>query len=1065
MIVMSAIVAIPQRFSIPSNDDEFEQMCLELLRPHWSRPGLELFGKRGERQYGIDILDLGGEVPLYAAQCKLKEEHKSLQPAEIHAEVEKAKTFVSPLGKYAILTTGKVSTPSQLAIREINQSHKANGLFEVELFPWEKLCLLLQHYEDVQERFYGGIGVDRAAKMDANILHIKDGVDSLTSKNTSSEIDSKINEARDCITQKDFQVATLLLNRIQRSGQELSARQQFRVLANHGAAALGIGKGDDAARFFLEAVSLQPDDEQGRINEVLAYLLIGDLAASHSKATLLRQQYPASARLAALWVTTSPETVTLAEIEATDINSVLRTDPEVSVALARKGLRSFDFDKASIYANSAVKALPQWAQTHLTVAEIAVGRALHLQSGPIRDAQTSLLHDALNSCSKAVEVARAEKDVSSEVASLVARVNVLLLMNESSDAVRDAEEATALDPDDSRVLLALGQVRLARKQIDEGISLLARAHTINPHFDVAFVYGKALYDRGKEGDLDAALRVFRDLSIQALPIQIRVIIVTQIIQCFAKRSEWPEALSYLDQVSEFLDPVAVKILRGYLAHYRGLRVEAEQYAAEALSALPADAGSDTKEVLARLFGLVGRQAEALPLWQSLFDLDQPSFDAGNLLACAARLHRDDIVLKTCEQLHARGLADWHLLEFEIQYLQKYQIDVAIERLQAFIATHPEHKLAVLRLSMIGVLLDRPDLVRADLEHLPDVNKLPLEYIIPAVHVLRFGAEPAAAVDYSYRFLREHFSDIQAHQALLMSMMPGFDSPDIPPSLDVVAPDSAVCYQEGPTGVMTWVVLEATQPPKSDFEEISLTSPLAEAFIGKRVGDTAIFAKGRMQDRTATILQIVPKQVRRYQDSMMEMQVRFGAASPVESVQFGSPEDPSAEKGLEILIAWAKQRADVVTETIDIYRKVPISLHLLGTRFGQNAYAAIYGLAHDQTQQVKCSLGAPGEHAQALQSLQTAKALVVDLTAIATLRMLGLTKVLSSSKYKFIVSQQTRITLHEMLSRSKVLSVPGATLLYEEGGPQMYPKNAEEEEQWQRADAEICPFCRKQHRVP
>jgi hypothetical protein len=119
-------MAISQRFQIPANDDDFEQMCLELLRRHWSRPRLELFGKRGERQFGIDILDLGGETPLHAAQCKLKEEHKSLPPAEIHEEVDKAKAFVSPLGKYAILTTAKVSTQSQLTIREINQAHKAS---------------------------------------------------------------------------------------------------------------------------------------------------------------------------------------------------------------------------------------------------------------------------------------------------------------------------------------------------------------------------------------------------------------------------------------------------------------------------------------------------------------------------------------------------------------------------------------------------------------------------------------------------------------------------------------------------------------------------------------------------------------------------------------------------------------------------------------------------------------------------------------------------------------------------------------------------------------------------
>ena len=104
-------VPISLRFPIPKNERDFEEMCLQLLRRHWQLPRLELYGKRGERQFGVDILDLSGETPV-AAQCKLKEQGKRLTPAEIRAEVEKAMLFNPPLSKYAILTTGAVSTES-----------------------------------------------------------------------------------------------------------------------------------------------------------------------------------------------------------------------------------------------------------------------------------------------------------------------------------------------------------------------------------------------------------------------------------------------------------------------------------------------------------------------------------------------------------------------------------------------------------------------------------------------------------------------------------------------------------------------------------------------------------------------------------------------------------------------------------------------------------------------------------------------------------------------------------------------------------------------------------------
>ena len=79
----------------------------------------------------------------------------------------------------------------------------------------------------------------------------------------------------------------------------------------------------------------------------------------------------------------------------------------------------------------------------------------------------------------------------------------------------------------------------------------------------------------------------------------------------------------------------------------------------------------------------------------------------------------------------------------------------------------------------------------------------------AVQVMKLGGDPDTAVDYAYRFLRLHFGSVEAHRALAMSMMPGPSSPSYPPTLDVVGPDAAVCYQELTAPELKWVVLEGT----------------------------------------------------------------------------------------------------------------------------------------------------------------------------------------------------------------------------------------------------------------
>src|ERR1044072_1930377 len=130
----------------PPNEDAFEDFCLYLLRRHWNSAQVDRFGHRGEGQHGVDLIDQSGSTPLRAAQCKHHMGLKTLPPAELRAEVEKAKNFPRRLGLYVVLTTAKKSTETDLAVVDINEEHKRTGLFSVELLTWEGIERLLDDY-------------------------------------------------------------------------------------------------------------------------------------------------------------------------------------------------------------------------------------------------------------------------------------------------------------------------------------------------------------------------------------------------------------------------------------------------------------------------------------------------------------------------------------------------------------------------------------------------------------------------------------------------------------------------------------------------------------------------------------------------------------------------------------------------------------------------------------------------------------------------------------------------------------------------------------------------------
>ena len=324
----------PYTLNPPESEVAFEKLCLALLKLHWLRPGLERFAKKGEEQFGVDIFDTLGESPLYGAQCKLKERWKSLEPAEIREEVGKARTFPSKLDHYALLTTGKISGAAQLTVQSINQEHRAAGLFIVELFTWEKITELIRQYPEIEQQFYGGLRAEEVATVTSKLDYIAKLTESVTSASASTEIDALIDEARTRITPREAQLAILLLNRIQRTkGGELSAWHRFRILTNIGAASLLLGKTADAARHFLDAKPLRPDDELAAANEVLAYHLLGQDEETQERSTTAIERFPNSTRLRSLWIQSAPRDKIYDELlEATP--SHLRKDAEVASPFA-----------------------------------------------------------------------------------------------------------------------------------------------------------------------------------------------------------------------------------------------------------------------------------------------------------------------------------------------------------------------------------------------------------------------------------------------------------------------------------------------------------------------------------------------------------------------------------------------------------------------------------------------------------------------------------------------------------------------------------------------------------
>ena len=942
----------PYSINPPESDVVFEELCLELLKRHWSRPGLERFAKKGENQYGVDIFDTLGESPEYAAQCKLKEQWKSLEPGEIRAEVEKAKTFPSKLDHYAILTTGKVSGEAQLTIKAINQEHRKAGLFKVELWTWDKITKLIRQYTEVEQQFYGGLRSEEVAIVNAKLDYIATLTESVSSASATSEIDALIDEARTRITPSEAQIAVMLLNRVQRTkGGELTDWHRFRILTNLGAANLVLGKGEAAARYFLDAVPLRPDDELAVANEVLAYHLLLQDKETRDKAAVAVERFPNSARIRSLWIQSAPPERPYRELlDATPIH--LRKDAEIACALCRRAMAASEHERGIEHAKDAVADKPKWSQTHLLLAQVYFASVV-VSTKPLKvEDRDAALATSLSVADDAISAAEAEGVPYVKAQALALKVDIALIQGRKEDAARFA--SFAADPSDLNGRLAMAQSLFSMGNVDEGIHVLEEGRALSSSAaNVSFMLGQALLNRGTPQDVNRAFEVFSTASIAKLARELVDPITIGAIRALARAERFAEVPNYVVRPEVAASPMLVAAINAFMSIRRGEHDQTGPLLDEAIaSRRPTDTRSAT-DFLARILLEARRPSDALPLLQELFESSGPTFDVSLLLECAQRLGKDKIILDTCQALYNRGVRDWDLQEFESQYLEDYDYQKAISRLQEFIAANPDHHVAQLRLARVAMRYGLSDLAPLSEATLPRPDELPMRHAVAAVRVLQWQGQSALAVDYAYRVLRAHTSEVEANKAYVLSLMTGARPDDIPAAMDEVAVGSAVEYSEKNDAPAGWFVIEDTDKPNNEFEEIAASDEIAKELLGKKVGDRFVLAKSSINTRVGKITQILSKYARRFQAIGDRMELKFPDQTIIRAMHVPPPEKFTVAD-IQPMLDQIKAHSEVHTQLRDIYKTTAITLSMFGEKLGHGACEGLFDLATEEADFVRCA---------------------------------------------------------------------------------------------------------------
>ena len=338
----------------PSDEQAFER-CNEILwRDILKDESFKTYGRRGQRQDGVDLTGIREGAPgqIVGVQCKLKGAGEKLTEDEVRTEVAKALTFTPLLSEYIIVTTApddakldslaldlskSVSKDREINLkvrvlgwgcleREIRRHPRALNAFDPSHTP---------HGDRLEQKMEDQYGKVMAA---LHALGIRPGTQAIhpaaSDTNAHTALERQINDYAD-LASTNPETAIGLLQKLQDALEDDATNLiRFRVASNIAACQFELGEEEIAAQGFIAAYDLDPGNPKAIANKAFGLLLQDDWPSLKAFAETQLLEFPDNATLAAHYIQGSAADTAITD-SLTLVPEAVRGTPEVTEAYVR----------------------------------------------------------------------------------------------------------------------------------------------------------------------------------------------------------------------------------------------------------------------------------------------------------------------------------------------------------------------------------------------------------------------------------------------------------------------------------------------------------------------------------------------------------------------------------------------------------------------------------------------------------------------------------------------------------------------------------------------------------
>jgi tetratricopeptide (TPR) repeat protein len=997
----------------PSNEDDFEKLCLALWKRIWDDPSAQLVGRRGQGQHGVDVVGICAGRGFAGVQCKCKGVSlgKTLTEKELRDEVEKAKGFTPPLVEFTMATTAPRDAGNQEIARTITAEHIALGIFRVSVWSWDDIVVELDHHPDLAKVYLSG-GIPSVPAGGEGVV-LKSGGSTLVDVGyvLLPEHQAEADFAKRLLEQHQVDEASEYLEalkaRIWPGGRPevkarvaaLLAEARHRRQDNRG-----------AASEFFEASRLEQDPIRSHYYRGAGHLLLGEHGKAHSEAREILGLNPASeGGYSLLLQTLSVEEDLRASIAV--MPDVVRGSRAVCYAAGLGALRRGDRELAIEWLERAAEPSDP---EHVEAAGV-FGTALlervgelwpRIAAGETTEEGRSLAVRAAGILEAAWAGIRTTSLRQHRVHWLLNLVTALDVLERQSEAIAELEAARRLLPANRAIDQRLALLHLRRGEARDAAAVLAsldRAGSLDS--DGRILYAGALEDAG---DNEAAIEQLRKAVGESRDADVLLFARRKLADSLAVAQEGEEAKRILaDLRREYPDDLGVRLDEIRVLKIVGETGIVDRLTSEVLENLRGDESPIELNRLAALLMALERFGEAATVFERFVTLPSASPNARNLAYCCYRSDRRDRCLEVCAAARKRYGASPQFAELETNVLLEIGDRVsALNVLRMYSRARPDDTALQVRIAMLEHQEGNTAAVDQFLDARPRAESLSLERSVQLALLYRERGRGREALDVLYELRRKYFHERSAHEAYIgLCFEQTHNSTGLDDWLNEperVAIGSAA-HLQAPSGESRWFLIDERDDPDLRLNELSPSHLTARALLGSRVGDQVDLGESDVW----TIEAVKSKYLFALHDSLENFSRLFPGQAPFKTLQIttgsdGLPTTGAVKSFFEKVAIPSEGRRQL----FEAFKAGQIPMYSMAKRAGKDVLELWRVSTESVDIGLRCARGTPGEIERALDDLRGTVRLAADVTALLTLQYLGLIGVVAETFGRPLVARST-----------------------------------------------------------